>query len=172
MSFAIYKGEKNVNELAARLFQQRGSGSKTALKQASDALLRANPQLKDVSQVPIGTVIVVPPDAPAVQLDQSPAPAGMVRAFTATRVQQLLASLDSRLSDIDTKTGDATNAILTLANTKEARSAAAKDPKLKASLPVIIKSSQTRLKDLKTAQDSRTKAITELRNALAQFVGA
>ncbi len=171
MSFAIYKGEKNVAELATRLFQLRGSGSKTTVKQASDALLKANPQLKDISQVPIGSVIVVPPDAPALQPGQSPAPANLVRAFAAQRTQQLLASLDSRLADIESRATDATNAILALTRTKEIRSAAAEDANLKGNLAAIVKSSETRLKDLKSVQDSRTKAIAELRKGLAQFMG-
>jgi hypothetical protein len=171
MSFAIYKGEKNVTELAARLFKLRGSSSQAAVKQASDALLRANPQLKDISQVPIGSVVVVPPDAPAVSPDQSPAPANIVRAFAAARAQQLLATLDSRLSDIDAQANDATNAILALAKTKEVKAAAANDPNLKANLPAIVKSSETRLKNLKGSQDSRTKAIAAVRKGLTQFMG-
>ncbi len=171
MSFAIYKGEKNVTELAARLFQLRGSGSQAAIKQASDALLRANPQLKDISQVPIGSVLVVPFDAPAVQPDQSPAPANMVRAFGAARAQQLLANLDSRLSEIDAQANDATNATLTLTKTKQVKAAAANNPNLRVNLPAIVKSSEARLKDLQGRQDSRTKAIAVVRKGLTQFMG-
>jgi hypothetical protein len=172
MAFAIYKGEKNIAELAARLFQPHGSGSRAALKQASAALLKANPQLNDVSQIPIGSVIVVPADAPPLQSGQSPAPASLVRAFAAERTQQLLDSLDNRLSYLDAKASGATNAILALAKTKEAQTAAANSPTLKANLPAIVKSSETRLKGLKDGQDSRAKVIAEVRAGLAQFMGS
>jgi hypothetical protein len=172
MAFAIYKGEKNVNELAARLFPARSLGSKAALKRAGDALLKANPQLKDVSQVPIGSVIAVPADAPPLQPGQSLAPASLLGAFSAARAEQLLDSLDQRLSYLETQASGATNAILALAKTKATQAAAANNPTLKANLPALIKSSETRLKGLKDSQASRAKAIAEVRAELAQFMAS
>ncbi len=171
MSFAIFKGEKNVTELAARLFRLRGAGSQPAAKEAGDALLKANPQLKEISKVPVGSVVVVPPEAPTLHQDESPAPAEMVRAFAAERAQQFSALLDSRLSDLESRAGDATNEILSLAKSREAEAAASNSRNLEQNLPAIIKSAESRLKDIKSNQDSRTKTMAELRKELSQFLG-
>jgi hypothetical protein len=170
MSFAIFHGEKNLADLAARLFKLRGTGSKTAIKQASDALLRANPQLKDIGKLPVGSVIVVPPDAPSVDASQSPAPDHLVRAFAAERTQQLLSVLDTRLAAIENNAGDAAADILKLAKSKQAQAAAANNPTLRAALPAIVKSAQAKIDDSKNSQDERTKAIAEVRSGLEQFM--
>ena len=171
MAFAIFKGERNVTDLAARLFRLRGAGSQPAAKEAADALLKANPQLKDISKVPVGSVIVVPPEAPPLHEEESPAPADMVRAFAAERAQQYLATLNIRLSDIESQAGDTNNEILAIAKSKEVKASAANSPNLEQNLPAIIKAAESRLKDIKSSQDSRTKAVAELRKGLAQFLG-
>lgn len=171
MTFAIYKGEKNVTELAARLFRLRGAGSQSTAKEAGEALLKANPQLKEISNVPVGSIIVVPPDAPALHPEESLAPPNLVRAFAAERAQQLLTMLDTRLSDIERRASDATKDILSLAKSKEVKAAAVNTPNLAQNLPTISKSAETRLKGTKSDQDSRTKTIGELRRGLAQLLG-
>lgn len=171
MTFAIYKGEKNVTELAARLFRLRGAGSQAAAKEAADALLKANPQLKEISKVPVGSVIVVPPEAPPLHEEESPAPGDMVRAFAAERAQQYLATLNTNLSDIETQAGDATNEILAVAKSRDVKAAAANSANLEQNLSAIIKAAESRLKDIKSSQDSRTKSVAELRKGLAQFLG-
>ena len=171
MTFAIFKGEKNVTELAARLFSLRGSGSQAAAKEAADALLKANPQLKEISKVPVGSIIVVPQDAPQLHADESPAPVDMLRAFAAERAQHYLTMLNSKLSDIDLRAKDAASSIQSLAKSKDVRAAAAGSQNLEQSLSTIIKSAESRLKETKRTQDSRTKTLTEVRKGLAQFLG-
>ena len=171
MSFAIYKGEKSVTDLAARLFGLQGKGQHPAARQAGDLLLKANPQLKNMSQVPVGSVIVVPPEAPSLQPGGSPVPADLLRAFAAERAHQLLDGLDSRLAEIESQAQDATNSILLQAKSKEAKTASASNPTLRANLPTITKSADARLTELKSGQASRSKAIAELRAGLKQFLG-
>lgn len=172
MSFAIFNGEKNVADLAARLFQLRGTASKTAIKQASDALLRANPQLKDIGKLPVGSVIVVPADAPIVHASQSPTPAHLVRAFAAERTMQLLSTLDTRLAAVEGNAADAAADILKQAKSKQAQAAAADNPTLGAVLPAIVKSAQAKIDNSKSSQDERTKAIAQVRKDLTQFMGS
>ena len=50
-----------------------------AAKQAADALLKANPQLKDFSKLPVGAVIAVPEAAGPLQ------PAAQANEFTVKR---------------------------------------------------------------------------------------
>ncbi len=171
MSFAIFKGEKSVTELAARLFALQGKGAQPAAKQAGDLLLKANPQLKEISKVPIGSVILVPAEAPALKDSASPAPGDVLRAFAAERAHQLLVSLDDRMAGIESLATEANRSILAQAKSKEARTASAKDPILRTNLPVIIKSAESRSSDLKSSQSARTKAIAELRTSLSDFLG-
>lgn len=172
MSFAIFNGEKNLAELAARLFQLRGTGSKTAIKQAGDALLRANPQLKDIGKLPVGSVIVVPPDAPIVHASQSATPAHLVRAFAAERTMQLLSTLDTRLAAVESNAGEAAADIFKLAKSKQAQAATANNPTLRAALPAIVKSAQAKIDTSKNSQSERTKAIAQVRKDLTQFMGS
>ncbi len=171
MSFAIFKGEKSVTELAARVFGLQGKGAQPAAKQAGDLLLKANPQLKEISQVPIGSVILVPADAPALKDTAGPAPGDVLRAFAAERAHQLLVSLDDRMAGIESLATEANSNILAQAKSKEARTASAKDPILKTNLPIIVKSAESRSSDLKGSQSARTKAIAELRISLTHFLG-
>jgi hypothetical protein len=171
MSFAIFKGEKSVTELAARLFALQGKGAQPAAKQAGDLLLKANPQLKEISKVPVGSVILVPAEAPALKERASLAPGDVLRAFAAERAHQLVVSLDDRMAKIESLVREANSSILAQAKSKEARTASAKDPILKANLPVIIKSAESRSSDLKSSQSVRTKAIAELRTSLSHFLG-
>lgn len=171
MSFAIFKGEKSVTELAARLFGLQGKGAQPAAKQAADLLLKANPQLKEISMVPVGSVILVPAEAPALKDNASPAPGDVLRAFAAERAHQLLVSLDDRMTAIESLATEANSSILAQAKSKEAKTASAKDPILKTNLPVVVKSAESRASDLKSSQSARTKAIAELRTSLSQFLG-
>ena len=48
---AMFQGEQTVDQLAARVFKVSGSDPQAA-KQATAALLKANPQLANLAQVP------------------------------------------------------------------------------------------------------------------------
>lgn len=65
MRVTIYQGERQLSDLARRLFEIKGAKAKELTKEAEAALLRANPHLKDLKHVPEGTVLVVP-DVPGV----------------------------------------------------------------------------------------------------------
>lgn len=60
MRVTTYQGERQLSDLARRLFEIKGSKAKELTKEAEAALLRANPHLKDLKHVPDGTVLVVP----------------------------------------------------------------------------------------------------------------
>src|SRR5208282_1212334 len=59
MRIATFQGEKSLAELVARIFLG-SSRAPAKRKQATDALLSANPQLADLSKVQRGAKIVVP----------------------------------------------------------------------------------------------------------------
>src|SRR5215831_7628562 len=86
MRFAIFKGERNVTDLASRLFRVQSRGAQAAIKQAADALLQANPQLKDLNKVLVGSLIAIPDTAPPITLGEDAATV-FVRSFAAQNIQ-------------------------------------------------------------------------------------
>ena len=76
MKFAVSKGEKELSELTARIFDIKGRGAAEAAKKAEAALLKANPHITDLTKIPEGTLIVIPDltDTPPVKGTQTAAP--------------------------------------------------------------------------------------------------
>jgi|SRR6476661_672195 hypothetical protein len=60
MRVTIYKGERQLSDLARRLFDLKGSKAKELTKKTETAILLANPHLRDLNHVPEGTLIIVP----------------------------------------------------------------------------------------------------------------
>ncbi len=60
MRIVAAEGEKNLAELAHRLFQIRGAGAKALEKLAVAALHDANPHLRPSTAIPSGTPVVIP----------------------------------------------------------------------------------------------------------------
>ena len=60
MKYAVAKGETEISELTARIFEIKGKGSAAVSKQAEVALFKSNPHLADLTKVKPGTLIVIP----------------------------------------------------------------------------------------------------------------
>ena len=176
MRFAIYKGEKSVADLANRLFRLHGRGSQATTKQAADALLKANPQLSDISKLSPGALIAVPDTAPPIHPDEQAITPGLVRSFAVERVQSAFDALHQRLSEIETEAADQTKAAMDRMQTAEvkaaARTVAALNPNIAELLPgmdTMAKDFKTMLKDLQTVQDLRKQSQTQMRASLSSF---
>ena len=52
MKFAVSKGEKELSELTARIFEIKGRGAAETAKKAEAALLKANPHITDLTKIP------------------------------------------------------------------------------------------------------------------------
>lgn len=168
MSFAIFKGETNMKDLVTRLFRLPDKSAKT-VKQAADALLQANPQLKDLSKVPVGAVIDIPSTAPPLNPSQE-APAIVVRQIgISRRAQQLLAVLDQRLAEIEARATDDANAFLSLAQSKDAQALAEESPDLKTQLPALIAPAKSMAEAMKVQEDARSKAFADLQTRMQLF---
>jgi len=165
MSFAIFKGETSVKDLVSRLFRLPDKTAKTA-KQVSDALLRANPQLTDISKVPVGTVIDIPADAPPLNPSEE-APSSVSRQVAIVRqAQQSLYLLDQRLADIDVRAADGANAFVALAQSKQAQALVQNSPDLKEQAPNLIASAQSLSRAVKAQQDARRATVADFQNRL------
>ena len=101
MRFVIFKGEKSVDELAARIFRIPADGSRTATHQAADALVKANPQLAYLDKLPLGSLITIPDQAPPICPDELAVAADAVRSMIAQEALAAFDAMQHRLSDIE-----------------------------------------------------------------------
>jgi hypothetical protein len=169
MSFVIFKGEKNIQDLVSRIFHLPNASAK-ATQDAQDALLEANPQLKDLSKVPVGSVLEVPSMAAPVNETQQ-APANVVQWIAATRqAQESLSALDQRLSDIEQQAKDAGAAFVSLARSKQFAAIVKSDqfksmaeaiPALSEQKSLLTGSLKSITKAVQNQQKARTQAISE-----------
>lgn len=172
MSFVIFKGEKDIQDLVNRIFHLPNTSAK-ASQDAQDALLQANPQLKDLSKVPAGSVLEVPSTAPPVNETQQ-APASVVRWIVATRqAQETLSAIDQRLSDIEQQAKDAGEAFVALAKSKQFAAMMKSDqfksmvetiPDLNEQKSLLTGSLKSITKAVQNQQKARTQAISETLN--------
>jgi len=170
MSVAIYKGEKSMADLVGRLFRVQGKGSQAAVKQAADMLLRANPDLKDLSKVPIGAVITIPETGPAIHPAERATALILRRSAVVTRAQESLDTMDQNLTDVDVRAVNETKSFLEVVKSKELQEAASASPDLKRGLAEIVDTIQTMLKDLQADPKTRKAEIAGLRSNLASFI--
>jgi hypothetical protein len=176
MRFVMFKGEKTVNDLASRLFRVRGRGSQAAMKQATDALLEANPRLKDLSKVPVGAIITIPDTAPPIAPGEEATSASFVRSVAAQNVQAALDSLQQRLSDIETSALDRLRSGMSRFQTTEVKTAlkTAADANFTflgaaPSLDRTAKDAKEMLKSVTIAQNARKQVMTKVQAALSSF---
>jgi len=145
MSFDCFRGETSITDLAQRLFNLKGV-AESAVKQAEDALLKANPQLAEISKVPAGSIITIPDTAPVVASAQPVVAAVLLREFAAGRAQEMMTLSQKRLSDTSARAIAATSSMLAMAQSVDLQAAAEKDPDLKRVLEATVESANARLK--------------------------
>jgi hypothetical protein len=177
MRFTTFKGEKTVNELATRLFRIQGRGSQAATKQATDALLAANPQLKDLSKLPAGSLIAVPDTAPPIAAGEETTSLALVRSSAAESIQAAFDALQHRLSDIETSALAVVRANTDSFQTAEIKTAmkTAADanvvlPGEPPNLDTLVKDTKEIFNNVQAAQGARKKVGAQLRPSLTAFV--
>ena len=129
MKFAVSKGEKELSELTARLFEIRGRGAAERAKKAEATLLKANPHLSDLSKVPDGTLIVIPdlPDGPPVRAPQIASIGADIDEHLKYALKELRDAID-RSADSEEKVLAATTEAL---KSRELKDFARQSPELK-----------------------------------------
>jgi hypothetical protein len=170
MKFAIFQGEKTIAELVARLFPG-SSRAPAKRKQATDALLSANPHLSDLSQVAPGTKVVVPETA----MPYDPAEVTTVTpSEPATRNSVVLFhhldSLKTSVPAAASATVANANATLTLLQRAEVQQAATKDPKLAQQVASITQRTNARIQAAQTLQAQFAESLGPLQATLMKSV--
>ena len=170
MRIAIFQGEKTIAELVARLFPG-SSRAPAKRKQATEALLSANPHLSDLSQVAPGSKLVVPDTA----LPHDPAEATTVTpSEPATRnLIVLFHHLDSLKTAVPAAAGAAVadaNATVSLMQRAEVRQAAANDPKLAQQVASITQRANARIQNAQTLQAQFLQSLGPLQATLMKSI--
>jgi hypothetical protein len=110
MPFSIYRGEKSLNDLVLRLFNLKDPLAKSQLQQARDALLKANPQLRDLTTVSHGSLIVIPDKGLSVRSNQLASGPELVQTFAHQNIHAVFEKFTQRLTEVES------NAMIRLKN--------------------------------------------------------
>jgi hypothetical protein len=166
MNIAFLKGEQTIAELVARIFPG-SSRAPAKRKQATDALLAANPHLADLSTVEPGAKIVVPatslPHDPAETTPvTSSAPAGRNSVF----LYQHLESLKTAIPAAANATVANANASLAILQRAEVQAAAAKDPIFAQRLASATQNANAKIQAAQTLQTQFLQSIGPLQALL------
>jgi len=170
MKIATFQGEKSMAELVARIFPG-SSRAPAKRKQATDALLSANPNLADLGQVQPGTKIVVPgtvlpPDPAQVTTVTPSAPASRNTLV----LYRHLESLKTAVPAAATAAVANANATITLMQRPEVQAAAAKDPKLAQQVASVTQQANARIQAAQTLQAKFLQSIGPLQATLMKSV--
>jgi hypothetical protein len=174
MRYVLFNGEKSVQDLAARVFQLSGRKQTKAAAQAVDALLKANPQLSDLKNVPLGTPISVPDSAPPFAL-QTADVSKLNRTSAVEAVQAAIDTLDARLAEIQTRATESSKSVVELLRSQPFQQAAKTPPdvpviaKLFPDLRAASKALDAQIGASGALEKERRKSFDEHRKALDDF---
>ena len=139
-------------------------------------MLKASPQLKDVSKLPVGSLIAIPDTVPPLNPGEEVIAPSLSNSFAAERVQSAFDLLHQRLGEIETMAVEKVKSGMGRLQTPEMKAAlktaGEQSPNLADRLPSldsVAKDSKQMLKDLQAAQDSRKQVLNQMRAALASF---
>jgi hypothetical protein len=166
MKFAVSKGEKELSELTARLFDIKGRGGAEAAKKAEAALLEANPHISDLSKVPEGTLIIIPdiPDGPAVKAAETAGIETELQEHLKATVEELDAAFVRSLES-EEKAAAASRDLLTTPEVKEFRK---QSTEANEAIEEIIKNLKSEAEEAKATEAAQKEALAKLKEAVAQ----
>jgi hypothetical protein len=170
MKIAIFQGEKTIAELVTRLFPG-SSRAPAKRKQATEALLSANPHLSDLSQVAPGSRLVVPetvlPHDPEEATTLNPSEPSTRNAMILFKHLESLkftvpAAADAAVADA--------NATIAVMQRSEVRQAAAKDPKLAQQVASVTQRANARIQAAQTLQTQLLESLGPLQATLMKSI--
>ena len=169
MSYAIFKGEKTIKELVSRLFKLPAQAPKSASDQAAAALIAANPQLKNIGKVRVGSVIKIPATAPPLHpAERAAVPVSRVAAL-ASQAQGNLDAIHKQLAQVDAGVATAANQFLAAVQSPKAKLLVDRSAELKQQLPDLLESVEATVRSMKSSDSSRSKGMPEITTALQAF---
>ena len=167
MKFAVSKGEASAADLTTRIFEIKGQGAAETAKRATAALLEANPHIKDLTNVPPGTIIVIPdlPDNPTVRAPQTAGVGDKLDGHLKIAVKESAEVIGKSVDARET----AMNATIEALKNRELSDFVAQRPELKEQLARIGEAAKADLKDIKAAAAAQKEAMAQLEEALKKM---
>jgi Phage Tail Protein X len=167
MKFAISNQEKDLTELATRVFNIKGRNAVEMTEKAGVALLKANPHLADLSNLPAGTLIVIPdfPDRPPLKDSRV--------AGNVSEIHQQLKVAINELDDVlrrsrESEEQGASLITATLKN-RELEDFAKRSPEFKARLKQIAEAAKDSLKEADAGSVAEKAALDQLKEAVGKL---
>jgi hypothetical protein len=164
MRFDTYEGERDLAELARRLFKI-GEGRKTArdeaTRRAEAAILEANPHLRDLRRVAEGTLIVVPELAGLKPNEQDRAVYGLEGELPA----QLRQAVDSARAVLDAaaeREVREANETAGLVRSRELKELARNIPAVNERLAGVAEETRRRLREAEAVRGTHKRALAQL----------
>lgn len=165
MRFATLKGERSVSELAGRLFRLRGPGMGARAREVETALVRANPQLRDLERLPEGVMIVVPEIADVEPAEEA-RPVDVGASAVVGEVRRVLGDVRTALGAAAANHAAEATETLNLLKSRELKALAGTTPGLSERLPRIADAAHERLKEAKATQAFQEQALAQLERDL------
>jgi hypothetical protein len=162
MQVVEVRREKSVKELVTRLFEIAGADAERKIKEVEDALLRANPELKEVDKLSPGRLIVIPRDVNLPRMKEATTLSEQVDKISA-EVQQALDGLRRGLKAATTEDINAELHTLEVLNTDEVKRLTSNDAELKALVTKVARDSKTRMKQLKALRTFQDEMVSQLK---------
>ena len=169
MRVTTYQGERQLSDLARRLFEIKGSKAKELTKEAEAALLRANPFLKDLKHVPEGTLLVVP-DVPGMSRSEEAPGLDLGIAQVAGELRRVREAAQQAMEGGMADLMQQAKTTLDLQKSPELKKLVERDRTIPEQLTKIGAEAKRELEELKTLSASQTKSLAQLDKDLNEFL--
>jgi hypothetical protein len=151
------------------LVEIKGPRSETLVKGAKEALLRANPHLRDLKKTPEGALIVVPEVSDA-KLTEEVRSVGFPAGEMLKHLHQALSQAHAAIDASTTRTAEEVRDTLDLMKSRKFKVLARKIPAVKECIPKINAESKARLKRVTAQKAFQEKGLAQLHKDLADLV--
>lgn len=166
MKFAVSKGEKELSELTARIFDIKGRGAAEAAKKAEAALLKANPHITDLSKIAEGTLIVIPDltDSPPVKATQTAVLGADLHEPLKLSLKELAGAF-TRSADYQDSAATAANELL---KSREIKEFVGQLPEAKEQIEKLSEALKNQAKEAKANAAAQKEALAQLQELLGK----
>jgi hypothetical protein len=166
MRFTTLKKGEDLRQLVRRLYPSR---SRNMLREAEQALLRANPHLADLKDAPQGVPIIVPDVAGTEPVGTGLDERNLV-VLLLQQAREQLGDLRPALAGRLQRQEEEAKATLTRARTPQLRRLAEREPELKKRLLAIASNAQAELQRVEALRALQEEATAELERDLDNFL--
>ncbi|MGH7936187.1 MAG: hypothetical protein ACREF8_04180 [Chthoniobacterales bacterium] len=168
-NIAELQGEKTIASLAKRLLADPSKDTpKTTQDEMEAALLRLNPQLDQIGDLPKGTVLVVP-DNFALAPDQSITPLDTLASDLLDQAEKALANLQATIKARSDEFAAQSAQAQAWLKSDQAKQLVKQSPELKDAFSSAAAAAKTAPKEQAAATASTVKALSGVKTALTTF---